>query len=454
MTSSRATSRAHRLPPAADHRAHRSAACPPLPDDLVHTSLLAELLAAFESKINADFAAITTPPPFPQQVAAGGNGVLLLRRGCRGQQRQGAVAPAASRSATSTHDRLGHPGRTLRDRPPHRQHRHGDERQPCQRHRDDAPRHGHATLHATCRRFRRHRSSPPRRPTANCSWARRTARMRSSLRHRSASRAAPVGARITGTISNQSDLQNALNAKLVACAVVRDEPPPGVSRKAAIWTSRTPDADATHQCNLPAIGTLARDTKPRRASSIITSGTVGWRLAIMHSCLRRYAASQVLLATGQLLGGQPIRHATSSVTDTAHALHRDRRLGQCHAPVHRPVRVLQRARHDAHARRSSLLSCPAGNLGIGTTTPWARLSITELPPAYPRLRHRMQPTPPDFASPRHGNVGIVARGTVGIGTINLRANNNSDVLRIAKLVRGAGGTGSGVVRIQHRPHDA
>ena len=48
----------------------------PLPDDLVHTSLLAELLAAFESKISAQVSAITTQPLFSQQVAAGGNGVL------------------------------------------------------------------------------------------------------------------------------------------------------------------------------------------------------------------------------------------------------------------------------------------------------------------------------------------------------------------------------------------
>ena len=48
----------------------------PLPDDLVHTSLLAELLAAFESKISAKISAVTTPPPFPQQVAANGNGVF------------------------------------------------------------------------------------------------------------------------------------------------------------------------------------------------------------------------------------------------------------------------------------------------------------------------------------------------------------------------------------------
>ena len=47
-----------------------------LPDDLVHTSVLAELLAAFKSKINAQISAITTPPPSPQQVAAGGNGVF------------------------------------------------------------------------------------------------------------------------------------------------------------------------------------------------------------------------------------------------------------------------------------------------------------------------------------------------------------------------------------------
>ena len=48
----------------------------PLPGDLVHTSVLAGVLAAFQSKIDSQIAAITTPLPFPQQVAAGGNGVL------------------------------------------------------------------------------------------------------------------------------------------------------------------------------------------------------------------------------------------------------------------------------------------------------------------------------------------------------------------------------------------
>ena len=49
----------------------------PLPsDDLVHTSVLAAALAAFESKIDAQISTITKPPAFPQEVAAGGNGIF------------------------------------------------------------------------------------------------------------------------------------------------------------------------------------------------------------------------------------------------------------------------------------------------------------------------------------------------------------------------------------------
>ena len=48
----------------------------PLPNDTVRAPVLAQLLAEFESKISAQIAAITTPPHFPQQVAGGGNGVF------------------------------------------------------------------------------------------------------------------------------------------------------------------------------------------------------------------------------------------------------------------------------------------------------------------------------------------------------------------------------------------
>ena len=68
----------------------------PLPDDLVHTSLLAELLAAFQSNISAKISAITTPAPFPQQVAAGGNGIFSYGAAAAASSGGGA-ARAASR---------------------------------------------------------------------------------------------------------------------------------------------------------------------------------------------------------------------------------------------------------------------------------------------------------------------------------------------------------------------
>ena len=68
----------------------------PLPsDDLVHTSLLAAALAAFESKIDAQISTITKPPAFPQEVAAGGNGIFSYGAAAAASSYVPSAVPAA-----------------------------------------------------------------------------------------------------------------------------------------------------------------------------------------------------------------------------------------------------------------------------------------------------------------------------------------------------------------------
>jgi len=116
----------------------------PLPNDVVHTSLLAGVLAALQSKINAQIAAITTPPPFPQQVAAGGNGVFTYGAAAAASSGSGGGGGSGGVSLDQVNSMIASAIQAvLRNRPSHCQYHYRHERQPCERDRDHTPRHGY-----------------------------------------------------------------------------------------------------------------------------------------------------------------------------------------------------------------------------------------------------------------------------------------------------------------------
>ena len=233
----------------------------PLPDDLVHTSLLAELLAAFESKINAKIAAITTPPPFPQQVAAGGNGVFSY----------GAAAAASSGGRwrlgrriverSQHHGRVGNPVRTLRDRPPHRQHHHGD--QPNLANATVTTLHvtGPTTLDTplTAASGGTGISTAPTYGQLLMGQSNGTYALVSTSSLGIPGGTGAWGA-ITGTLSNQSDLQNALNAKLSLAQWYATTTSALAEGSNLYFTNARADARINATSS---IGTLTRGAKPR-----------------------------------------------------------------------------------------------------------------------------------------------------------------------------------------------
>ena len=102
----------------------------PLPDDLVHTSLLTGATGSrSKSQIAEQITAVKVARAIlPQQVAANGNGILHLRRGRRWRRRRRELlGRRLVKRRQLAHRRSSNPGRTLSDRPSHRQHDHRDQ---------------------------------------------------------------------------------------------------------------------------------------------------------------------------------------------------------------------------------------------------------------------------------------------------------------------------------------